>query len=155
MALTIKISAFQNPGDVHVFRVTDESDRTSPFVDSFVIRVASNTNGNATPHPDGGYLVAYGPACTHMGCLLVRDDEHDIVYEPGDNERAICGPCPCHGTTFDLLKDGLVILGPATQNLPRIKLKLGGPENDPHVEPDGWFEQEDPRFEHWPSHPKE
>ncbi len=61
-------------------------------------------------------VVAFSNACTHMGCPIVD-------YRP---EHAVLGPCPCHYTTFDLARDGQVVLGQATQNLPRLLLEVDG-----------------------------
>ncbi len=59
-------------------------------------------------------LVAFSTICTHMGCQL--ED-----YIP---EHKVLGPCPCHFTTFDLSHDGMVVLGQATQQLPRVLLDV-------------------------------
>jgi Rieske Fe-S protein len=127
---------------------------------SFVVRVCAPVPGAIEEPTQGGYLVGYSPVCTHMGCRLVRtsDDSnvvsHNVVYHPDTNgaEELNCGPCPCHGTTFDLLKNGLVVLGPATQNLPQLKLELNAEKTD--VTANGWIEndrqQKDPREETWP-----
>lgn len=61
-------------------------------------------------------IVAYSSLCTHMGCVL--ED-----YQP---EYKALGPCPCHFSTFDLANDGMVTLGQATQNLPRVLLEVDG-----------------------------
>ncbi|CDK40391.1 arsenite oxidase small subunit AoxA [Halorubrum sp. AJ67] len=39
-------------------------------------------------------------------------------------EREMAGPCPCHYTTFDLSKGGLVVSGAATTDLPQIRLDV-------------------------------
>lgn len=61
-------------------------------------------------------VVAFSNICTHMGCPVTD-------YQP---EHKVLGPCVCHYTTFDLSKDGQVVLGQATQNLPRLLLETDG-----------------------------
>lgn len=123
------------------------------FKDAFIIWIEENTD-EALERPDGnGYLIGYSRICTHMGCYLVDDggrgnfSNTDIDLEE-EKEGFVCGPCPCHGTSFDLLKSGLVIFGPATQNLPRLKLRLS--EDETEVEAHAWLYDSDPREENWP-----
>lgn len=61
-------------------------------------------------------VVAFSNICTHMGCPITEfQAEHNVL-----------GPCSCHFTTFDLALDGQVVLGQATQNLPRLLLETDG-----------------------------
>ena len=154
MALSIRLKPDDPFGVPLLFHADPSSENPpkedQPFVGSFVVRIETETHW---PHPSGGFLVGYSPVCTHMGCLLVRkEDDHHVVHALGANgdEVLTCGPCPCHGTTFDLLKRGLVVLGQATQNLAQLKLTV---EPDT-VKTDGWIENEkqhiDPREETWP-----
>lgn len=64
--------------------------------------------------PDGD-IVAFNSTCTHQGCSVERN------VEP---ENSVAGPCPCHYTTFDLSKAGLTVTGPATTDLPQIRLEV-------------------------------
>ena len=119
----------------------------------FLVRTRGAVAQSRADPRGGAHLVAFGTACTHMGCLLVRGEgegEHNIVYRPpsGDGpETLVCGPCPCHGTSFDLTLGGLVILGPATQNLPQMALEVDGDQ----VKGTGWLDEiVDPREEAWP-----
>lgn len=64
----------------------------------------------------GEDIVAYSSLCTHMGCVVEN-------YQP---EHKALGPCPCHFSTFDLANDGMVTLGQASQNLPRVLLEVDG-----------------------------
>jgi len=64
--------------------------------------------------PDDG-IVAFSNLCTHMGCAVSGNV---------DAERGTAGPCPCHYTNFDLTKGGLVIVGPATTDLPQVRLDV-------------------------------
>ncbi len=61
-------------------------------------------------------IVAFSNACTHMGCPITD-------YQP---EHNVLGPCPCHFTTFDLSRDGEIVLGQATEKLPRLLLEVDG-----------------------------
>lgn len=61
-------------------------------------------------------VVAFSNLCTHMGCPLT-------TYQSEDN---LLGPCVCHFTSFDLAKDGQVIIGQATEKLPRLLLETEG-----------------------------
>lgn len=103
----------------------------------FVMRFDRRVSG-ALQH-DGHYYVGFGTACTHMGCVLVPADG---VGAAGD----VCGPCPCHGTTFDLTLGGLVVLGPATQDLPQVALEV----QDGALVATAWTGAPDPRDETWP-----
>lgn len=60
-------------------------------------------------------IVAFNSTCTHMGCSVERN------VKP---ENSVAGPCPCHYTTFDLSKAGLTVTGPATTDLPQIRLEV-------------------------------
>ncbi len=81
---------------------------------SFVVKLGERALGGVGEDED---IVAFSYLCTHMGCPLVGlyKDEHKIL-----------GPCACHFTTFDLTKNGMVVLGQATQNLPQITLAVEG-----------------------------
>jgi arsenite oxidase small subunit len=65
--------------------------------------------------PDGD-IVAFSRVCTHMGCVI--EEYHSAEH--------VLGPCPCHFSTFDFAKDGGVVLGQATQNLPQVVLNANG-----------------------------
>jgi arsenite oxidase small subunit len=117
---------------------------------SFAVRLKTQAPGSVA-HPDGGFVAAFGIACTHMGCLLVHEPPAagDLDYGApgaGQPERLVCGPCPCHGSSFDLIRAGLVIQGPATQNLPQLAVRADGGD----LKADGWIGGADPRAETWP-----
>lgn len=62
-------------------------------------------------HREGiSYFSARSLVCTHQTCLLET--------KPKDSSLR----CPCHGSVFNL--DGQVLLGPATEPLPRYLLSL-------------------------------
>lgn len=96
------------------------------------------------------YFLAFLNVCTHMGCRLVYavKGARPVQLVPISETGATCGPCHCHGTTFDLTKDGLVVLGPATQNLPVLqprptsesgdRFAFTMPEGIPNPETETW-----------------
>jgi ubiquinol-cytochrome c reductase iron-sulfur subunit len=63
--------------------------------------------------PDG--CVAYSKLCTHAGCPvgLYRDADHALL-------------CPCHQSTFDVLRGAVPTFGPATRPLPQLALSVDG-----------------------------
>lgn len=65
--------------------------------------------GGIGPEQD---IVAYSIYCPHMGCPTQYDRE---------SRRYRCG---CHFSLFDPEMDGQQIMGQATQDLPRVLLKL-------------------------------
>lgn len=60
-------------------------------------------------------IVAFSSLCTHMGCSVSGNVK---------SENSIAGPCPCHYTTFDLSKAGMSVTGPATTDLPQVRLSV-------------------------------
>lgn len=59
-------------------------------------------------------VVAFSPACTHLGCAYHWNDrQHEFQ-------------CPCHGSAFGV--DGRVLRGPAPRPLDRYEVKLEGSE---------------------------
>lgn len=56
-------------------------------------------------------IVAYSTLCAHMGCPLAFDAETKVFK------------CGCHYSMFDAEKEGQMICGQATENLPRINLE--------------------------------
>ena len=78
---------------------------------------------------DESTVVGFLNTCTHMGCDLIRRPNETLTsYHPGNAQqaRAVAGPCCCHGTTFDLIRTGKVLFGPATQDLIALMLQLDG-----------------------------
>ncbi len=61
--------------------------------------------------PDSS-VVAFGPACTHLGCAY--------HWEESKNEFL----CPCHSSLFAI--DGKVVSGPAPRPLDRYETKVDG-----------------------------
>ena len=61
--------------------------------------------------PDG--CVAYSKVCTHAGCPvgLYRAKEHLLL-------------CPCHQSTFDVLRGAVPVFGPAARPLPQLPIEV-------------------------------
>jgi arsenite oxidase small subunit len=79
---------------------------------NFLTRIDGEAWGGVGPD---GSIVAYSSLCTHMGCGVSGQVKPD---------QEMAGPCPCHYTTFDLSKGGLVVSGAATTDLPQIRLDI-------------------------------
>ncbi len=64
-------------------------------------------------------FVAYSKICTHAGCPvgLYRASQHALI-------------CPCHQSTFDVLRGAVPTFGPAARALPQLPITL---------QPDGTF----------------
>ena len=82
--------------------------------------------------PEG--YVAYSKICTHVGCPvgLYRSDTHELI-------------CPCHQSTFDVLRGARPVFGPATRSLPQLPLQvdqegflIAGGDFDEPVGPGYW-----------------
>jgi len=61
--------------------------------------------------PEG--CVAYSKVCTHAGCPvgLYRAKEHLLL-------------CPCHQSTFDVLRGAVPVFGPAARPLPQLPIEV-------------------------------
>ena len=68
-------------------------------------------DGRGAWAPDG--CVAYSKVCTHAGCPvgLYRAQEHQLL-------------CPCHQSTFDVLRGAPPVFGPAARPLPQLPMEL-------------------------------
>ena len=66
--------------------------------------------------PDG--CLAYSKVCTHAGCPvgLYRALEHQLL-------------CPCHQSTFDVLRGAPPVFGPAARPLPQLPMELDADGN--------------------------
>jgi len=58
-------------------------------------------------------FICYSKLCTHVGCPvgLFVESKHELV-------------CPCHQSTFDVLRGAAVISGPAGRPLPQLPIQL-------------------------------
>jgi len=57
-------------------------------------------------------IVAYSQLCTHKGCPVAYRPERKMLI------------CPCHWSTFDPTKAGMMVIGQASQSLPQIQLRV-------------------------------
>jgi arsenite oxidase small subunit len=81
-------------------------DVNSPAV---LLRLAGPAVGGVGPDGD---IVAYSTLCTHKGCTVWYKPERKLMI------------CPCHWSTFDPAKGGALVIGQASQALPRIELRV-------------------------------
>lgn len=72
-----------------------------------MIRMGKPVPGGVGPDKD---IVAYSILCNHMGCALNYDPQSRTFK------------CPCHFSIFDSEKEGQMVTGQATEDLPRILL---------------------------------
>jgi ubiquinol-cytochrome c reductase iron-sulfur subunit len=71
--------------------------------------------------PEG--ILAFSKICTHAQCAV------SLFRYPLFSERSPGPPalvCPCHYSTFDVLKAGERIFGPAVRPLPQLPLRIEG-----------------------------
>jgi len=87
-------------------------DNSSPCV---LVRMGTKVPGGIGPDED---IVAYSGLCTHMGCPVNYDTETRNFK------------CPCHFSLFDAEKGGQMVIGQATENLPRILLSYNDQTGD-------------------------
>ena len=90
---------------------------------AFFVRIRTGTIKEATCLADGSEVVAFLNVCPHMGCALIRGSGSSLLSYDPDEKNVVAGPCSCHGSTFDLVRDGLVVMGPSTANLPRLTVQ--------------------------------
>jgi arsenite oxidase small subunit len=79
-------------------------DKDSPCM---LIKTGNAVPGGVGPQHD---VVAYSAMCTHMGCQVSYDATSQTIK------------CPCHFSVFDPERDGQMVCGQTTENLPRIQL---------------------------------
>ncbi|MEP0985071.1 Rieske 2Fe-2S domain-containing protein [Ekhidna sp.] len=65
-------------------------------------------------------VVAFSQKCPHMGCSLTSINQNDLPKETENNGIIRCN---CHFSSFDLLANGLTIIGPATDWLALRQLR--------------------------------
>lgn len=95
-------AAEMKPGEALAFSYPDTS---SPCM---AVKFDQPVAGGVGPE---GNIVAYSILCTHMGCPLAYDGEEQVFR------------CSCHYSLFDAEKQGQMITGQATEDLPRIVLE--------------------------------
>lgn len=84
----------------------------------YAIRLGSPAPSGVGPNND---IVAYSGMCTHMGC--------PVAYAP-ETKSFKCG---CHFSMFDAEKDGEMITGQATEDLPRVLLEFDAKTGTVHA----------------------
>jgi ubiquinol-cytochrome c reductase iron-sulfur subunit len=98
-----------------VITVFPEGHRGSPVSQALLIRVdpaqLDLPPGRGTWAPKGH--VAFSKICTHAGCPvgLYRAAAHQLL-------------CPCHQSTFDVLRGAMPVFGPTTRALPQLPLRI-------------------------------
>jgi arsenite oxidase small subunit len=80
--------------------------------ENFITKIGTEAWGGVGPDDD---IVAFNSLCTHAGCSMTGQ------VTPSDQ---MAGPCPCHFTSFDIAKGGLVVLGQASADLPQVSLEV-------------------------------
>ena len=93
-------------------------DFTYPFEahNNFIVKLGKDAWDGVGPDHD---IVAFNYLCTHMGGPMQNTYRH---------QYGTLGPCPFHFSRFDLSKNGIMVLGQATQSLPQIVLSVEGDE---------------------------
>jgi len=80
-------------------------DKASPCV---AVKMGAPVPGGVGP---GGDIVAFSTLCPHMGCVVNYDRETRNFK------------CPCHFSIYDGEKEGQMVIGQATTNIPSIILE--------------------------------
>ena len=91
------------PGSEVAFDYPDEN---GPSV---LLRLKGAVSQGIGPGKD---IIAYSNLCTHKGCQLNFLTERQMLV------------CPCHWSSFDPAKEGRLVIGQASQSLPRVKLEI-------------------------------
>jgi arsenite oxidase small subunit len=102
-AVAVAPLAELQPGGAIGFAYPDEE---SPAV---LLRLAGPVDGGIGPGQD---IVAFSTLCTHKGCPVAYHAERQMLI------------CPCHWSSFDPAKGGRMIIGQASQGLPKITLRI-------------------------------
>lgn len=92
-----------SPGTTVPFTYPDDR---SP---ALLLRMSTKVVGGVGPDAS---IVAFSSLCTHKGCPVSYKPEHRLLI------------CPCHWSTFDPEKAGSLVIGQASQPLPRIELRI-------------------------------
>ena len=92
-----------SPGTTFPFTYPDDR---SP---ALLLRMSTQVLGGVGPDAS---IAAFSTLCTHKGCPVSYKPEHRLLV------------CPCHWSTFDPEKAGGLVIGQASQALPRIELRV-------------------------------
>jgi ubiquinol-cytochrome c reductase iron-sulfur subunit len=92
--------------------IDDENAATSPTI---LIRLRPGDNHPAKGREDWapeGYI-AYNKICTHAGCPIgLYEQQTHLLF------------CPCHQSTFDVIRHCRVVFGPAARALPQLQIYI-------------------------------
>jgi arsenite oxidase small subunit len=91
------------PGTTVSFNYPDAS---SP---ALLMRLAASATDGVG---DDESVVAFSILCTHKGCPVSYKSEHGMLV------------CPCHWSTFDPARGGSLVIGQASESLPRVQLQV-------------------------------
>lgn len=106
------------PADLRLGSVTTvfpEDAPGSPDAQTLLVKVEEEllelTDERRSWAPEG--CIGYSKICTHAGCPvgLYRAESHELL-------------CPCHQSTFDVLRGAVVTFGPADRPLPQLPMEL-------------------------------
>jgi ubiquinol-cytochrome c reductase iron-sulfur subunit len=86
-------------------------------VEASALRLPAGREGWA---PRG--ILAFSKICTHAGCAIALF--RYPVYEETSKGPALV--CPCHYSTFDVMRGARVEFGPAVRSLPQLPLAVDG-----------------------------
>jgi ubiquinol-cytochrome c reductase iron-sulfur subunit len=99
-----------------VITVFPEGHEGSPDSQAMLIRVEEGAlqlpPDRLAGAPEG--LVAYSKVCTHTGCAVG-------LYQTQTQQLL----CPCHQSTFDVLRGARPVFGPAARPLPQLPIEIG------------------------------
>jgi anaerobic selenocysteine-containing dehydrogenase/nitrite reductase/ring-hydroxylating ferredoxin subunit len=84
---------------------------------AFALRIVGKRPVNGFALPDGSHVVGFRNVCPHMRCALLP--RNGVAAAPLDEEVV---RCKCHGSAFDVMLDGLVVTGPATERLLALEI---------------------------------
>jgi ubiquinol-cytochrome c reductase iron-sulfur subunit len=110
----------QQPGSLEtVFPAVPGGNRQSDAA-TMLIRLRPEQMAVERPRPGQagfgyGDYVAFSKICTHAGCPVG-------LYRAEDNALL----CPCHQSTFDVLRGAIPTFGPAVRRLPQLPLGVDG-----------------------------
>lgn len=92
------------------------------------LRIAGAQPPGAVQIAPNECVVGFARRCTHMGCRMLPDASAGLSRPLPTSDGLL--RCPCHASCFDLRAAGLVVIGPATDWLPMLKLD---PVPDPNT----------------------
>lgn len=106
------------PEDVRVggvLTVFPEGDLTESNSQTLLIHVEPSQLALPSAQQQWSYqgIVAYSKICTHAGCLIgLYQQKQELLL------------CPCHQSTFDVLRGAQPVAGPATRALPQLPITV-------------------------------